>query len=456
MLQYEDARRDRQWGAASVERDQTGKGGTGLIGARKAVVTAILLTMVGFNLRTVILGVPPVLPLIRQDLALSYTAIGLLTSLPVLVMGGFAWPAGVLAGRVGARTMVLVGLALLAAGALLRAVAPGAAALFFFTFALSLGIALAQTAAPVLTRQWFPTRIGLVSALFSDGLIIGESVAAGVTVPIMRRFFGADAWQATFVVWAVPVLLAAALWAIFAPAAPATRARPVAADGAGSEAASAPAPANTPGRPRVSALHLGILLGCGSLVYFGMNGWIANYNRALNLDDITPVALSTLNAAQLPVSFAVTIFAQRMAGRRWPFIAAGTVCVFALAGWALTPHTLEPLWAGLLGGASACVFVLGLALPPLLAGPGEVARLTGLTLTISYSVAFVGPLVGGSLWDAFGQPILAFLPVAIAGCTLIILGALLPARAAFGLFSDLEQAIERGDQRDRRAAATRG
>ncbi|HST89425.1 MAG TPA: MFS transporter [Ktedonobacterales bacterium] len=441
-----------------MKRDQTPKGGTRVVGTRKAIITAVLLTVVGFNLRAVILGVPPVLPLIRQDLALSYTAIGLLTSLPVLVMGGFAWPAGLLAGRVGARTMVLVGLALLAAGALLRAVAPGAAPLFFFTFALSLGIALAQTAAPVLTRQWFPTRIGLVSALFSDGLIVGESVAAGVTVPIMRRFFGADAWQATFVVWSVPVLLAAALWALLAPAAPATRARPAVAGGASSEPALTPSPTDTPARPRVSALHLGILLGCGSLVYFGMNGWIANYNRALRLDDITPVALSTLNAAQLPVSFAVTIFAQRLAGRRWPFIAAGTVCVLSMTGWVLTPHALEPLWAGLLGGASACVFVLGLALPPLLAGPGEVARLTGLTLTISYSVAFVGPLVGGSLWDTFGQPILAFLPVATAGCLLIILGVLLPARAAFGLLGDLEHAIERGDVGDRSehgAAATR-
>lgn len=437
-----------------MRREHTPEEATRVVGARRVAVTAILLTVVGFNLRAVILGVPPVLPLIRQDLALSYTAVGLLTSLPVLVMGGFAWPAGLLAGRVGARTMVLVGLALLAAGALLRAALPGAAPLFFFTFALSLGIALAQTAAPVLTRQWFPTRIGLASALFSDGLIIGESVAAGVTVPIMRRFFGTDAWQATFVVWSVPVLLAAALWAVFAPTAPATRARHAPAPRTGADGMSAGAPRNTPSRPRVSALHLGIVLGCGSLVYFGMNGWIANYNRALRLDEITPVALSTLNAAQLPVSFAVTLFAQRLAGRRWPFVAAGAVCVLALAGWVLTPHALEPLWAGLLGGASSCVFVLGLALPPLLAGPGEVARLTGLTLTLSYGVAFVGPLAGGGLWDAFGLPILAFLPVAVAGVALIVLGALLPARAAFGLFSDLEHAVERGDQ-GAAAAATR-
>ena len=51
---------------------------------RKVIVCA-LITVVGFNLRSVILAVPPVLPLIQHALALSYTVTGLLTALPVLV-----------------------------------------------------------------------------------------------------------------------------------------------------------------------------------------------------------------------------------------------------------------------------------------------------------------------------------------------------------------------------------
>jgi CP family cyanate transporter-like MFS transporter len=46
---------------------------------------------------------------------------------------------------------------------------------------------------------------------------------------------------------------------------------------------------------------------------------------------------------------------------------------------------------------SSCVFVLGIALPPLLATREEVARLTGATLSLSYTTAFLGPLVGGAL-----------------------------------------------------------
>ncbi|HYU73287.1 MAG TPA: MFS transporter, partial [Ktedonobacteraceae bacterium] len=156
---------------------------------RKVIVCA-LITVVGFNLRSVILGVPPVLPLIQHDLGLSYSATGLLTALPVLVLGGAALPAGLLAERIGPRACVSIGLVLLGTGALLRALWPTALSLFFFTFLLSLGIAVTQTAIPILARRWFPAQIGLVAALFSDGLIIGEAVAAGVTIPIMVRFLG--------------------------------------------------------------------------------------------------------------------------------------------------------------------------------------------------------------------------------------------------------------------------
>ncbi len=168
----------------------------------RKIIVCVLLTLVGFNLRSVILGVPPVLPLIQHDLGLNYTETGFLTALPVLVLACAAWPSGLVAERIGSRACVSIGLALLGGGALLRTLWPIASLLFLFTLLMSLGIALAQTAVPVLARRWFPASIGFVAALFSDGLIIGEAVAAGITVPVMVQFWGRDAWTATFILWA--------------------------------------------------------------------------------------------------------------------------------------------------------------------------------------------------------------------------------------------------------------
>ncbi len=395
-------------------------------GRGRIVLVFALIVFVGVNLRSVIMAVPPVLPLIQRDLRLSYTATGLLTSLPLLLMGGFALPSGLLAGRFGGRRIVAVGLALLTAGALLRGIWPAALPLYVFTVALSVGITLAQTSVPVLARQWFPTRIGLVAALFTDGLILGETFGAAFTLPLMMRFFGPDGWEATLLFWAVPTILALAFWLIFAPPAAATLP-------ARSAASDTTVPQGEPARQRVSALHLGVLLGSGSLVYFGMNAWIPPYNQAIGAEGATPLALGVLNAIQLPVGIALIAFAQRLAGLRWPFVAAGVLCLVAILGWVIAPVEWQPIWVACLGGGSSFVFVLGVALPALLADRASVARLTGATLTISYGVAFLGPLLGGAFWDLSHQPHWAFAPVAIAALLLIILGATLPSRANFGL-----------------------
>jgi CP family cyanate transporter-like MFS transporter len=397
------------------------------------VVTYILITLVGFNLRSVLLGVPPVLPLIQHDLGLSYTFTGLLTALPVLVLAVGAWPSGLLAERIGARLSVSIGLGLLATGTLLRAFKLSIPSLFFFTLILSVGITMSQTAIPVLIRRWYPKQIGLVSALFSDGLILGEAVAAGITVFIMVRWFGNDAWAGTFVFWGIPAIVLFALWLWLAPPAPAKVRKPHFSLQHTTKSLDVSAPIK---RKRVNALHLGILVGGGSLIYFGMNAWIASYNQALHQSYLTPIALISLNAAQLPVSLAVTLVAQQIVGRRWPFIAAGIISTLAIVGWIFTPAGLQPLWAALLGGSGALVFTLGIALPPLLASPHEVGHLAGITLSLTYGVAFVGPFIGGALWDLFNVPALAFVPIVIASAMLIVLGAFLPSRSSFGIHGE--------------------
>lgn len=413
-------------------------------------LTLILCWLVAVNLRTVVLGVSPVLPNIQHDLGISNTALGLLTALPVLCMGFLAWPSAAVIARVGGRVGVALGLALLTLGAVLRSVPGNTLSVFAFTLILSIGVTLGQTTLPILVRQWFPARIGLASAVYTNGLVIGETVAVAVTGPVLLRLFGRDAWPATFIAWSVPVAGALLLWLLLAPPAPplgfaANVARPqtpTPAPPAAPPAQRARATAARAHRP-ARAWHLGVLLGSGSLVYFGMNAWIPPYDQALGRSAATAGVLATLNAAQLPVSLALMALAQRLVGRRWPFIAAGVVVLAGLAGWLWAPPASGAVWAALLGAASAFVFMLATALPPLLAEPEAVAHLTGMTLSIGYSVAFFGPLLGGSLWDAWhAQPAIVFLPVGVAGIILVALGAALPA----GRFATMTQPHESGFQ----------
>jgi CP family cyanate transporter-like MFS transporter len=379
---------------------------------RPAYIFLALAWLVTINLRSVLLAVPPVLPQIRQDLGLSYTTTALLTSLPTLMMGLAAVPGAFLVARASPRAAVAVGLALLAAGTLLRVTASSALPLFAFTILLSLGIAVTQPAMPVLVRQWFPRQIGLATGIYSNGFIIGEVIAASLTTSVLLWFRTND-WRVTFLFWGVPVVATLALWLLFAPR---------------TQAAIA-----TSGLARWQAgwntwrgWRMGLLLGSGSLVYFAMNTWIPEYDKALGRADAYPDALKVLNAMQLPTSILVTIFARSLAGRRWPFILSGVLCTAGIFGWLFAPASTALLWVGLLGAGSSGVFLLGLALPPLLATAREVAGYTGLLLTLGYTSAFFGPLIGGGLWDASGIPALAFLPVILASLMQIVLGAFLP------------------------------
>jgi CP family cyanate transporter-like MFS transporter len=383
---------------------------------RVAYTLLALAWLVAVNLRTVLLAVPPVLPQIRQDLGLPYTATGLLTSLPTLMMGLAAVPGAFLVARFSTRSAVAVGLALLAAGTLLRSLVPAALPLFAFTILLSLGIAVAQPALPVLVRQWFPRQIGLATGIFSNGFIIGEILAASLTASVLLWLHTND-WRVTFIFWGVPVVATLALWLLFAPQAHWS--------------------STTRGLARWQAgwntwrgWRMGLLMGSGSLVYFAMNTWIPEYDKALGHEAAYPAALSVLNAMQLPTSILITVFAHKLAGRRWPFIFFGILCVTGISGWLLAPASTALLWVGMLGAGSSGVFLLGLALPPLLAPEHDVAGYTGLLLTLGYISAFCGPLIGGGLWDLSGIPALAFLPVILASLVQVALGAFLPRPAS--------------------------
>jgi CP family cyanate transporter-like MFS transporter len=378
---------------------------------RTALSFLVLAWLAGINLRAVLLAVPPVLPLIRQDLGLSYTATSLLTGLPILLLGLAAVPGAFLIARTSPRAAVAFGLVLLAAGAFLRALVPSAFPIFAFTVLLSIGIAICQPAFSVLVRQLFPKHVGMATGIYSNGLIIGEIVAAALTLPALN-LLGADNWRGTFILWGFPIVAMLALWLLFAPRT--------------QTASTAPRARWLAGWKTWRGWQLGLLLGSGSLVYFATNTWIPVYDRAVGRSqDAIQAALFVLNGMQLPVSILVTVFAGALLGRRWPMVLAGIACVLGVLGWLFVPAA-SLFWAGLLGAGSSTVFLLSLGLPAFLAPERDVAGYTGLALTLGYGSAFFGPLLGGSLWDISGQPGFAFLPIAVAGVLQIVFGLLLP------------------------------
>ena len=120
-----------------------------------------MLWLAGANLRLTVLAVPPVLPLIHRQFALSERAVDALSGLPVLLFGLAAIPGSLLIARLGARGAAIAGLLLVAAASAARGIGPLASVLFVMTFLMAAGVAVVQPALPALVGEWFADRLGL-------------------------------------------------------------------------------------------------------------------------------------------------------------------------------------------------------------------------------------------------------------------------------------------------------
>ena len=175
-----------------------------------------MLALAGACLRLTVLAIPPVVPLLHAELHLSETGIGWLSSVPPMLFALAAVPGSLLIARFGLIPALLTGLVLNAIGSALRGAVPDIAVLFASSVVMAAGISIMQPAMPPLVRAWFPKQIGFATAVYTTGLLIGEILAAALTIPLVLPLVD-DSWRLSFVFWSVPVLLTALFVGLAAP-----------------------------------------------------------------------------------------------------------------------------------------------------------------------------------------------------------------------------------------------
>jgi len=378
----------------------------------------LLLWLAGTCLRITVLAIPPVIPQIHADLGLGQAAVGALTSLPVLLFAFAAVPGALLVSRLGAARTLTLGLFVTAIAGALRALSLDAVALFATTFAMGAGIAVMQPALPTVVREWLPERVALGIATYSNGLLVGEAISASLTIPWALPLVNGD-WRRSLAVWSLPVLAIAFLSL--------ARPRPV----------HARAPGSVPRRwwpdwhdPLTWAV--GLLAGYASSLYFAVNAFLPDLLVARGRGDLLNDALSALNWTQLPASFLMIAYGRRLTMRRWPFLALGAISLTAILGMVAMPAASIVAWAGVLGFCNAFLLVLTLAMPPLMAAPEDVPRLSAAMLLIAYLIAFAMPIVGGYAWDASREPAAAFVPLVAYGLAALAIASRIDFRRRRG------------------------
>jgi MFS transporter, CP family, cyanate transporter len=365
---------------------------------RRDWVRLLLLWLGGVDLRLTLLAVPPLVPLIHRELHLDETGVGALVSLPVLLLAIAAVPGSLLIAKLGVRGALFAGLGFVAVFGAARGFGPSTPVLFTATFLMGVGVAVSQPAFPSLVREWFPRRIAIATAVYSNGILIGETLPNALTTPVGVLPLAHGDWRWALALWSILVLVSGMAIVIAAPL----------------RAARAEIPSRWwPNWRQGQAVRIGVVMGMASAVYFGANAYIPDFLDQTGRHDLIAPALALLNGSQLLTAPAVALWPKLLTGRVG-FIGSGFLMAAAQLGIVFTPGVGVVGWAFLLGFSTALAFIVTLTLPPRLAPRGDVASMSAAIFTFQYGGAFVLPLIAGALWDATGQAALAFVPGVIA------------------------------------------
>jgi MFS transporter, CP family, cyanate transporter len=393
-----------------------------------AALLAVTLLLTALNLRGAVSSVGPVLRDMQLDLGMSDSVAGVLTTLPALSFGLIGLLTARIGRRLGTERALIVALALIAAGLIVRVLVPGVGMLLVTSLLALIGIAIANVLVPVAVKSWFPEDVGKMTGWYSTALTFGVAIPAATTVPIAAAFGG---WRVGLGVWALPAVIALVPWALIARSRRVDRLQaPLATPAVGAAHTDTPAPPRTasspegPSLPRVAvhrqvrAWALTVFFGLQALEAYTTIGWLP---AILQDAGVAPGRAGLMLAVTMGLGAPISLIIPRLAARspdQRPWVVGLTLMsIAAYIGLIVAPGALPWLWSVLLGiGLGA--FPLALVLIGLRAATsaGTVA-LSSLVQGGGYLLAATGPVTVGVLHERTGDWVLPLL---------VLLGLLIP------------------------------
>jgi len=372
-----------------------------------------LLWCAGAALRIPILGVPPLVPHIRESLQMSETEVGLLIGLPLAMFALAAIPGSLIVSRLGATKTMIAGLAVTALAAASRSLSPDVVLLYAATIVMGFGMAIAQPALPALVHEWMPRKLSVATAAFTNGSLLGAVATSFLTIPFVLPLVG-ESWRLALAVWAVPVAISALIVAVFAPS---PRPHPPAAE--------VTARRWWPEWRSPLTWMLGLTFGCNNCIYFGINAFVPDYLHLFGRADLITAALTALNLMQLIASTMLLFLAEHFQRRAWTYLLGGPAAFVGVAGIVLADSYWIVVFVGLAGFATAINFIVMLSLPAVLSRARDAHRTAAGMFTIAFTMSVTVPVISGALWDLTGLPWMAFVPAMLCAIALTLLGPIL-------------------------------
>jgi CP family cyanate transporter-like MFS transporter len=372
-----------------------------------------LLFIAGVAMRMTLLVMPPVIPLVHDELHMSETQVGLLVGLPLAVFAVAAVPGSLLIARIGATLAVTLGMAIAAIAGGARAAAVDVWTLYAAAIVSGFGVAIMQPGMPTLVRDWLPKRIAFGTIGYSAGMLMGATFPAVLTIGYVLPAVGGS-WRLDVVLWALPAILIAPVFLLLSP-----KKRNA------SNTAAASMGRWWPDWKDPVVWLLGFTFASNNSPYFVTSAFLGDYLVTLGKPELLGSALGWLNGSQIVALAVLFLTADRLHMRAWPFLVFGPIMLAAFLVIIFVQSSIAIVVAtAVLGIAAAVTMTAILALPAFLSRPADVPRTAAGMFTVSYTCAIIIPTICGALWDMTGRPWTAFVPLCICAVALTVLGTI--------------------------------
>lgn len=343
---------------------------------------------ISFTMRSPITSVGPIMDVLRENLHISNVVAGFLTTIPLLAFAVVSPVVPKISRKYGIERTLWIALFILAIGVILRSLG-GIATLYIGTVFIGVGVAFSNVLMPSIIKLRFPLQIGLLTAIFTVAMNITASLAAGVSYPLATTVFG---WQGALGIWLLFIIVAIIIWI------PQTT-------------STIHTTRHLTGERQQKAIWrypltwaLTFSMGLQSLLFYTTAAWIPSMLTAQGISANTAgVMFSTMQLAQLPMTFLIPILADKTKDQRGLVIMFSVLNIIGFGGLLLGLTDFTWLWMillGLAGGASFGICMMFFSVRA--RNAYEAAELSGFGQSIGYLLAAVGPVLYSYIHDAFG------------------------------------------------------
>lgn len=315
-------------------------------------------------------------------------------SAPALMVVAMSIPAGIVADKIGVRRAVGIGLVVMVAGAVTRGMVNSYAGLLSSMFIFGGGFAWTFTNLPKIVSTFAGRAKAVVTmGLVNSGMPVGTALGMALTIPVILPI--TRSYQGAFLVWSIPTVIVAILWWVI-----------VREPQPNKRLGGFPKPAKTQASFRTVIRNKNVIL-ISALMFlhqFFIWSWTGWAPTLLMLKGASPGLAGLIASMTIWVIIPTFLLMPGLSyklGLRKPFLWIPSV-VLAFIAWLATQASVLVSWfiMALAGVAAATRFTTLFTLPIEIMPGEDVGTASGVMLSLGYTGAVVGPLVGGGILDA--------------------------------------------------------